>query len=126
MTTVKEFREALETLIDYCWREEEDDFVTQMENDESVLHHVFLSIFTLHNTILVSDGLVGTQLKYIMQDRNRGYAMPEHYFLCTNEECGIMNHEVDLIPESLTLSLEPGEKIPAGCCKTCGGTVVSL
>lgn len=124
MTTVKEFREALEALIDYCWKEEEEDFVMQMENEEPVLGHVFLSIFTLHNVLLVADGNKGTRLKYIMQDR--GHEMPEYYFLCTNEECGVMNHEVDLIPESLVLSLDEGEKIPAGCCKVCGGTVVSL
>jgi hypothetical protein len=126
MTTVKEFREALEALIDYCWKEEEDDFIMLMEDEESVLHHIFLSIFTLHNSLLISDGLIATKLKHVLQDRNQGHDMPEYYFLCTNEECGVMNHEVDLIPESLVLSLEEGEKIPAGCCKMCGGTVVSL
>lgn len=126
MITVKDFRKSIENVIEYLWDDEEQDFLTQMEDGMPVLHHIFLDLVTLHNALREADGLSFNTLGELLSDRYPDEELGGPIFLCTNEECGKAEYVVDMIPEQLILTLEEGERIPAGCCKHCGGTVVRI
>lgn len=116
--TVGEFRESAESLIDYIFEHEVEDFFDQIEDEDGYpANHVYFAAFIAWNGMRELDGKEYASLWNVLHDNHDG-----QYYHCT-ENCGYIGTKADPIQDRLILGLPSSEPMPAGVCPVCAGTV---
>ena len=123
--TNREARMAQDDLIKYICQFEEEDFKLQLEEEVPHGSHIYMAAFTAFNAQRDAEDKGVVPLSEWLHFGDEPWERPS-YFLCTNPECQSITTKYDPLNPIALAAMDQGERIPAGCCTRCGGTVDAI